>query len=214
MISPGFSPGSHCLSRENGLIYGHVEEQSSTDHELKTMSDRSTYQTSHAGDKERHRLGHPGGSKSHSVSNSSEETVDWIPAHLRDSVQMTKDRRSSDEAAHGASHLMNLRDSVSIAHGSETSRLLMSARHTAAETESLSYGTLEHMQVQHEKIDTARASVAKMENLSSSVREYLRSIESWSQRRVLLLRVLMILLFIINVALLTRLILNDGNLLR
>ena len=178
------------------------------------MSDRTAYQPFQATEKERHRLGHPGGSKSHSVSNTSEEAEDWIPAHLRDSVQLTKNRRSSDEAAHGASHLMNLRDSVSIAHGSETSRLLMSARHTAADTESLSYGTLEHMQAQHEKIDTTRDSVERMAALSGSVREHLRSIESWSQRRVALLWVLIILLFVANVALLTRLILNNGNLLR
>lgn len=177
------------------------------------MSDRNTHLSMHAIEKEKHREGHPGGSKSHSVS-SKPETVEWIPAQIRDSVQVIKDRRSSDEAAHGASHLMTLRDSVSVAHGSETSRLLMSARHSAAETESLSYGTLKHLHLQHEKLDTARASVEKMEGLTSSIRDYLRSIESWSQRRIALLWAVMILLFVTNIALLTRLILNDGNLLR
>ena len=177
------------------------------------MSDRNTYHSSHSPVKDRQKLGHPGGSKSQSVSSNSEETIEWTPVHLRDSIQMTKERRSSDEATHGASHLMHLRDSVSIAHSSESSRLLLSARHIAADTESLSYGTLEQMQVQHERLDTARRSVSKVTDLSNSVRGYVQSIESWSQRRVLLLWSIMIILFLLNVALLTRLILNSGNLL-
>lgn len=97
---------------------------------------------------------------------------------------------------------------------SESTQLLLHSRLLAKDAEAVSYESIQHMSRQRELLEGAQSHVRSNAALSERIQRTLREIESWSQKRICLLWTAMILLFIANVALVVRLITNEGDLFR
>ena len=96
----------------------------------------------------------------------------------------------------------------------ESTQLLIHSRLLAKDAEAVSYESIQHMSRQRELLEEAQSHVSSNAALSERIQKTLREIESWSQKRVCLLWTAMILLFILNVALVLRLLTNEGDLFR
>jgi hypothetical protein len=97
-------------------------------------------------------------------------------------------------------------------HPSEQERLLLNARYLALENESISYGSVEHIFQQKEKLDISTTNVNETATLTQTIKTYIERIKTASQQRVVVLWIVMLVLFLANIFVFIRLCLHHGNL--